>query len=81
MVKRFVTAMNRSLEYAQTHPAEVRKVVLTYTKIPAPAAQVITLPQWQSDLNRPTIDRTATLAKQYGFVKTVPNLNDLIHQQ
>ena len=81
VVKRFVTAMNRSLEYAQTHPAEVRKVVLTYTKIPAPAAQVITLPQWQSDLNRPTIDRTATLAKQYGFVKTVPNLNDLIHQQ
>src|SRR5437764_3494096 len=81
VIKRFVTAMNKSLEYAQSHPAEVRKIVLTYTKIPAQAAQVITLPQWQADLNRPTIDTTATLAKEYGFVKSVPNLNDLIHQQ
>src|SRR5436190_3894160 len=81
VVKRFVTAMNKSLEYAQSHPTEVRKIVLTYTKIPAQAAQVITLPQWQADLNRPTIDTTATLAKEYGFVKTQPNISELIHQQ
>jgi NitT/TauT family transport system substrate-binding protein len=78
VVNRFVTAMNRSLTYAQSHPAEVRRVVLTYTKIPPKAASAMKLPQWRADLNRPTIQRTAQLAKDYGFVKSVPNLNDLI---
>jgi NitT/TauT family transport system substrate-binding protein len=80
VVERFVRAMNKSLEYAQSHPDEVRKVVLTYTKIPPPAAEAMSLPQWTADLGRPTIEKTAQLAKEYGFVKEEPNLDDLIHQ-
>jgi NitT/TauT family transport system substrate-binding protein len=80
VVDRFVRAMNKSLEYSQSHPDDVRKVVLDYTQIPAPAAQNMNLPQWRSDLNRPTIDKTAQLAKEYGFIKEVPNLDDLIRQ-
>jgi NitT/TauT family transport system substrate-binding protein len=79
-VARFARAMNKSLEYAQSHPDEVRKVVLTYTKIPAAAAEAMTLPQWKADLGRPTIEKTSQLAKEYGFVKEEPNLDDLIHQ-
>ena len=44
MVKRFKTAMTQSLPYAQTHPAEVRQIVTTYTKIPPAAAQHMSLP-------------------------------------
>jgi NitT/TauT family transport system substrate-binding protein len=80
VIKRFVSAMNESLQYAQTHPAEVRKVVTTYTKIPPQAAQVMTLPQWQAGLNQSTISTTEALAKQYGFVQSEPNLNALIHK-
>jgi NitT/TauT family transport system substrate-binding protein len=79
-VERFVRAINKSLEYAQSHPDEVRKAVLTYTKIPPPAAEAMALPQWKADLGRPTIEKTSQLAKEYGFVKEEPNLDDLIHQ-
>jgi NitT/TauT family transport system substrate-binding protein len=81
VVDRFVKAMNKSLDYAQSHPAEVRKIVLTYTKIPPAAAQHMILPQWRADLNRATIVKQAALAKEYGYVKKSPDLNDLIRQQ
>ena len=79
-VARFVTAMNKSLRYAQSHPDEVRKIVLTYTKIPPAAAQKMKLPQWSPDIGRPTIEKQAQLAKEYGFIKKEPNLDDLIRQ-
>lgn len=78
VVKRFRTAVDKSNEYAQQHPDEVRKIVLTYTKIPPAAAQHMSLPQWGADLGEPTIERTAQLAQKYGFVSTPPNLNQLI---
>ena|SRR5215211_2059376 len=80
VVDRFVKAMNKSLAYAQSHPAEVRKVVLTYTKIPPAAAKAMTLPLWTADLGRPTIEKQAALAKEYGFLEEEPDLNDLIRQ-
>jgi NitT/TauT family transport system substrate-binding protein len=80
VVARFVTAMNKSLNYAQTHPAEVRKIVLTYTKIPPPAAQKMNLPQWSPDIGRPTIEKEAQLAQEYGFLKKPPDVDDLIRQ-
>jgi NitT/TauT family transport system substrate-binding protein len=80
VVKRFQRAINKSLEYAQAHPDVVRKVVLTYTKIPPAAAEHMTLPQWRSDLNKPTIEETSSLAKKYGFLKEEPSLDDLILQ-
>jgi NitT/TauT family transport system substrate-binding protein len=78
VVDRFVRAMNKSLEYADSHPQDVRKTVLGYTKIPPKAAQAMTLPQWGKELNEPTIQTTAQLAKKYGFVKQAPSLDDLI---
>jgi len=80
VVDRFVRAINKSLQYSQTHPQEVRKVVLSYTKIPRPAAEKMILPHWSQDLGRPTIEKTSQLAKEYGFVKTEPSLDELIRQ-
>ena len=61
-------------------PDGVRKAVLTYTKIPPQAAEVMKLPQWKADLNKPTIELTSNLAKEYGYIKSQPNLDDLIWQ-
>ena len=80
VVERFTRAIKKSLEYSDAHPEAVRKEVLEYTEIPAPAAKAMVLPQWQPDLNRPTIETTSALAKKYGFVKEEPNLDDLIKQ-
>jgi NitT/TauT family transport system substrate-binding protein len=80
VVERFKRAMDKSLVYSQSHPDAVRKAVLTYTKIPPEGAKKMKLPQWKADLNRPTIEQTAKLAKEYGYIKSQPNLDDLIWQ-
>jgi NitT/TauT family transport system substrate-binding protein len=78
VVTRFARAMKKSLVYAQGHPSEVRKIVPTYTKIPAKVAQKMKLPYWSSDLNRPSIDLVASETKRAGFIKKEPSIDDLI---
>jgi NitT/TauT family transport system substrate-binding protein len=78
VLDRFVRAINKSLDYAQTHPDEVRQIVPTYTKIPKDVAAKMKLPQWSSDLNQPSIQQTVDLAQKYGFIKDKPDLGELI---
>lgn len=79
-VDAFVRAMNESLEFAADNSDEVRKVIPTYTEIPAEAAEEITLPVWRSDLNEPTIERTAELADEYGYLDEDVNLDEIIRE-
>jgi NitT/TauT family transport system substrate-binding protein len=80
VVKRFARAMNKSLEYAQSHPEEVRAVLGDYTQIPPDAAQKIKLPIWRTDLSEPTISQLSELSSKYGLIKKQPNLDELIKQ-
>jgi NitT/TauT family transport system substrate-binding protein len=78
VVERFVTAMEESLEYAQSNPDAVREVLGEYTEIPPEAIESITLPQWRADLTLPTIERLSALSLEYGLIEEEPNLEDLI---
>jgi NitT/TauT family transport system substrate-binding protein len=78
VVDRFVAAMNRSLEYAQSNPDEVRDVLLEYTEIPPEAADQIKLPIWRTDLNEPSIELLAELSQKYGLIEEPPDLETLI---
>jgi NitT/TauT family transport system substrate-binding protein len=80
VVDRFVEAMNRSLTYAQSHPDEVRDVLLEYTEIPPEAAEQIKLPIWRPDLNEPTIELLSKLSLKYGLIEEQPDLNELIRR-
>jgi NitT/TauT family transport system substrate-binding protein len=80
VVDRFVKAINKSLTYAQSHPAEVRRILTTYTEIPKDAAQKIKLPVWRTDLNKPTIEKLSKLSQKYGLIDKQPDLNELIKQ-
>ena len=79
-VDRFVRAINKSLEYAQAHPDEVRQTLLDYTEIPPEAVEAIKLPIWRTDLNEPTIEKLSELSKKYGLIEEAPDLNELIRQ-
>jgi NitT/TauT family transport system substrate-binding protein len=81
VVNRFVRAMNKSLEFAQENPDQVRKALLEYTEIPPEAAEVITLPQWRTDLSRDTIELLSELSVKYGLIEEEPNLDELIRPQ
>jgi len=80
VVDRFVRAMQKSLQYAQGNPDAVRKIVLTYTKIPKPAADNMTLPNWNPDYNDASIEKTIRLAQKYGFVEGSVTLDDVIRR-
>ena len=80
VVDRFVQAMNKSLIYADSHPDEVRKVLLDYTEIPPEAAEAIELPVWRPDLNEPTIEKLSELSVKYGLIEEQPDLEELIRE-
>jgi NitT/TauT family transport system substrate-binding protein len=80
VVDRFVQAMNKSLTYADSHPDEVRKVLLDYTEIPPEAAEAIKLPVWRPDLNEPTIEKLSELSVKYGLIEEQPDLEELIRE-
>jgi ABC-type nitrate/sulfonate/bicarbonate transport system substrate-binding protein len=81
VVDRFVRAMNKSLTYAQSHPDEVRQVLLDYTEIPPEAAEQIKLPVWRPDLNEPTIELLSELSLKYGLIEEEPDLDELIRDE
>jgi NitT/TauT family transport system substrate-binding protein len=80
VVDGFVAAMNKSLTYAQSHPDEVRDVLLDYTEIPPEAAEQIKLPIWRPDLNEPTIELLSDLSVKYGLIEEQPDLGELIRE-
>jgi NitT/TauT family transport system substrate-binding protein len=81
IVDRFVTAINKSLDYAQSHPDETRAILTSYTEIPEAAAKSIKLPQWRSDITTATVERLSQLSKQYGLITEEPDLGELIRPQ
>jgi NitT/TauT family transport system substrate-binding protein len=78
VVDRFSRAMNKSLDYARSHPEEVRKVIPTFTKPPAAAAQKLRLPAFDSKLDRKGIELEAQLTAKYGIIDAPPSWEDLV---
>jgi NitT/TauT family transport system substrate-binding protein len=78
VVKRFRTAVNQSLTYAQGHPAEVRAVLPTYIKLAPGLQEQVLLPFWHTDLEANLIQKTADLAVQYGYTTRKPDMKQLL---
>lgn len=78
LVKKFQTAMNESLKYADTHPDEVRQILTTYTKIDAATAKSLILPTWPQKPNRASLAILAKLAEKDGLFDTAPDLDRLL---
>lgn len=78
IVDRFARAMNKSLDYAQAHPDEVRRIIPTFTKTPAEAAQSLRLPAFDSKLDRKGIELEADLVAKYGIIEESPSYEELV---
>jgi NitT/TauT family transport system substrate-binding protein len=68
VVARFQRAMNKSLEYSAAHPEAVREIIPTYTKTPAAAAEKMTLPKWDTQVNADAMAKQVELSKKYGVL-------------
>jgi NitT/TauT family transport system substrate-binding protein len=78
LVKRFTEAMRKSLEYANSHPDEVRASLAAYTQIQAPVAAKLTLPKWPVAINRESVETLGKMAVDDGLMEKVPDLNALL---
>ena len=78
VVDRFARAMNKSLDYAQAHPDEVRSIIPTFTKVPKAAAAKLRLPQFDSKIDEEGIELEARLTKKYGIIEEAPSAKDLV---
>jgi NitT/TauT family transport system substrate-binding protein len=77
-VKEFTSAMNKSLEYASSHPDEVRAILSTYTDIDAAVQKDMVLPDWPSEINTESIDKLGQLMTDDGLVDSQPDTSALL---
>lgn len=78
LVKRFVTAMNESLSYAQQNPDAVRSIIPTYTKIPSKVASKLTLPIWDATLDTSSIKTQESLMEKLGWITSEIPISQLV---
>jgi NitT/TauT family transport system substrate-binding protein len=78
LVEAFQRAMNRSLEYAQEHPDDVRRITGTYTEISPEVLDRIVIPQFRPDFSREALEQLGAKATEYGTLSKAPDLDRLL---
>lgn len=78
IVDRFARAMNRSLDYAQSHPAELSRIIPTYTEIPPKAVGELDYYFFKSELATASIRAQADLMGKYGLADETPEADGLL---
>ena len=78
LTQKFTRAMNKSLEYAQANPQEVRDIVGSYTKIDDAARAAIVLPRYRVEFNQDAFKTLGDAAAKYGTLTKAPNADELL---
>jgi NitT/TauT family transport system substrate-binding protein len=71
LARRFRVAINRSLVYAQSHPAEIREL------LPSGTGNV-RLPIWSPIVDRAKVLQTARYARDFDVISRLPNMLQLV---
>lgn len=71
-------AIHRSLEYAQSHEAEVREIIPSFTEVDPDLAERIRLPIFAAEFDRESIDRLADLIVKYGLTDERPDVDTVL---
>ncbi|MCU7728208.1 ABC transporter substrate-binding protein [Actinoplanes sp. KI2] len=78
LAKRFTAALKESLAYADAHPDEVRQIVTTYTTIKADAAAAITLPKYNPEIDKASVDLMNNLMVKDGLLTAPVDTSKLL---
>jgi NitT/TauT family transport system substrate-binding protein len=78
LVESFQNAMNRSLEYANENPDEVRDIVGTYTEISDELREKMALPRYRTEFDRESFQKLGSAAVEYGSLNNEPDLDTLL---
>ncbi|WP_404289068.1 ABC transporter substrate-binding protein [Glutamicibacter arilaitensis] len=78
VTEKFTRAMNKSLEYAQENPDEVREIVGTYTKISDEVRAEMVLPRFRPEFNREAVQKLGDAAQSFGTLSKPVDLDKLL---
>jgi NitT/TauT family transport system substrate-binding protein len=78
LVERFVSAMNKSLEYAESNPDAVAEILTTYTELDAETAAQLTLPKWPTEVSADSFELLADLAVEDGALEEKPDISAML---
>ena len=78
LVEAFQRAMNRSLEFSQENPDEVRRITGTYTEIDPAVLERIVIPTFRTEFSREALERLGAKATEYGTLSTEPDLDQFL---
>ncbi|AYF98216.1 ABC transporter substrate-binding protein [Protaetiibacter intestinalis] len=68
LVDAFISAMNKSLEYAEANPDETRAALDEYTEIDPAVKEAMVMPRFSSEFTSDSFQLLADLALKYGLV-------------
>ena len=71
LYRKFRIAINKSLNYAQSHPQEIRDML-------PPGTQNVRLPIWSPLVDRSKLVKLAGYAKKYGVITKLPDMRKLV---
>ncbi len=78
LVAAFQRAMDRSLQYSQEHPDDVRRITGTYTEIAPDVLERIVIPQFRPEFSRAALEQLGAKATEYGTLSAEPDLDRLL---
>lgn len=78
LVEGFASAMDKSLEYAEANPDEVRRILGTYTNISDDLRSTMTLPRFQPGFNKEAVQVFGDAAVKYGTLSKAPDLERIL---
>jgi NitT/TauT family transport system substrate-binding protein len=78
VVDKWRKALQKSADYANDHPDEVRAMIVETTKTAKELADAAPVPVYTADLNTDTIQKEADFLVKYKVIKSAPKLDDLV---
>ncbi|WP_346764151.1 ABC transporter substrate-binding protein [Arthrobacter crystallopoietes] len=78
LVEKFQSAINKSMEYAEANPEEVRDIVGTYTAIDAELREEMILNSFPTTFDRDSMQKLGEAALKYGTLTQAPDLDELL---
>lgn len=77
-VEKFQQAIDEANEFSQANPDAVREAILSYTEIPPPVVENMTLPRWSATLDVESVSLIGELANEFGELDEVPSTDDVV---
>jgi NitT/TauT family transport system substrate-binding protein len=81
LVEAFVAGLQESYAYASDNPAEVRRILGTYTELTPELTEAITLATWPEEIERTSYEYMSEVGVRYGILKAPADLDALLPQE